>query len=593
MTMETLRVDKTTDDVSGGLELSQGPLLGRVARLDANRVEVELSDPELITRVTVSDLVALPTGADFLIGLVDAVTRSAGRGPGDVSVGETGDTPLVDLRIMPIGTFSPGQRTSAGVFRRGASAYPHVGGSCYLVDGPRLRGFMSTLAGELAPDERLLLGHFASDREALAVADGNHLFQRHVALLGSTGAGKSWAVALMLERASQLSHANLIVFDLHGEYGPLTQGADDAEPIARGLRVAGPADVARASRDLLHLPYWLFERDELMTLVLNPTDPHASDQVLRFTAHAQSLKKISLVDASREAAVTTFTVDSPIPYRLEHLIQGLKQDDTERIPQHPSHRIEPGPYFGRLTGFISRLEARIADPRYGFIFNPPEETLSYEWFTDTAAKLLEAGPGKTGIKIIDLSEVPSAVLPIVVGVLARLVYDVQFWIDPSERTPVCIVCDEAHLYLPAHEDSGPVHRVALRAFEAIAKEGRKYGVSLLVVSQRPTDVSRTILSQCNNFVIMRLTNDYDQAVIERLVPETLSGVTGVLPVLDVGEAVVIGDALLLPSRLKFDPPARKPASATQPYWSLWAERPSSRQAIAAGVEALRNQLRPM
>jgi len=161
----------------------------------------------------------------------------------------------------------------------------------------------------------------------------------------------------------------------------------------------------------------------------------------------------------------------------------------------------------------------------------------------------------------------------------------------EEPLAVRVVCDEAHLYLPAAEESGPVHRAALRAFEAIAKEGRKYGVALLVVSQRPTDVSRTILSQCNNFVLMRMTNDYDQAIIEKLVPETLSGVTGVLPVLDVGEAVVIGDALLLPSRVKFDAPASKPASSTQPYWTLWAEQPSSRRAIAAGVEALRKQLR--
>jgi uncharacterized protein len=570
------------------LELTQGPVLGRVARLNANRVEVELSYPESGTGVTVSDLVALPTEDEFLIGLVDAVTRSVARGGADeVGAGES----VVEVGIMPIGTLSPVKGTSAAAFSRGASAYPHIGENCHLIDGERLHRFMSILAEELAPGERLVLGHYVGDREAIAVADGNRFFQRHLALLGSTGAGKSWAVALMLERASRLSHANMIVFDLHGEYGPLTESANGEAPAARGLRVAGPNDFARASPDVLYLPYWLLERDELMTLVLNASDPYASDQILRFTEHVQRLKQISLVDAGRDDAVGTFTVDSPIPYRLESLIRGLKQDDTEKIPQHPSNRVEPGPYFGRLTGLISRLEARTADPRFGFIFNPPEDTLGYQWLIETAATLLEAGKGEAGIKIIDLSEVPSAVLPIAVGVLARFVYDVQFWMDPGERTPVCLVCDEGHLYLPPHEDSGPVHHAALQAFEAIAKEGRKYGVALLVVSQRPTDVSRTILSQCNNFVIMRMTNDYDQAMIERLVPETLSGMTGVLPVLDTGEAVVIGDALLLPSRVKFEAPTRKPASATQPYWSLWAGQPSNRKAIAAGVEALRNQRR--
>jgi uncharacterized protein len=171
------------------------------------------------------------------------------------------------------------------------------------------------------------------------------------------------------------------------------------------------------------------------------------------------------------------------------------------------------------------------------------------------------------------------------------VFELQFWMEPRHRTPVSLVCDEAHLYLPAREDSSPVHEVAVRAFEAIAKEGRKYGVALIVVSQRPTDVSRTILSQCSNFLVMRVTNDYDRTMIERLIPERLSAITGILPGLDVGEAVLIGDALLLPTRIKLDPPMIAPDSATQPYWTMWAHQPSKPAAIAAGGEALRYQFR--
>src|SRR5262249_38492592 len=154
-------------------------------------------------------------------------------------------------------------------------------------------------------------------------------------------------------------------------------------------------------------------------------------------------------------------------------------------------------------------------------------------------------------------------LPIVVGVLARFVFDVQFWINPSQRMPITMVCDEAHLYLPEGEERIPNQQAALAAFESIAKEGRKYGLGLLIASQRPTDVSATVLSQCNNFVVMRITDDRDQAMIERLLPESVPGIKGVLPVLDVGEGVVIGDATVLTSRVKFDPPQIKPSSATQ------------------------------
>jgi Helicase HerA, central domain len=590
--IEPVTVGREPHRATGGLRLGDGPVLGRVTGLKSSRVKVELSHPELVARVTVSDLVALPTGEDFLIGIVDAMTDRFAREQGQALPGKNGSSKAhVDLRIMPVGTFQAGDHEAPDTFRRGASAYPHVGDACYLLEGEPLHRFMAILGEGVGVGERLALGRYVADHQAAAIADGNRLFQRHVALLGSTGSGKSWAVALMLERATRLSHANLIVFDLHGEYGPLSQSASGAEPVARRLRVAGPNDLGRTSDELLYLPHWLFERDELMTLVLNTTDPHASDQVFRFTEHVQTLKEISLADAGRRNAVATFTADSPIPYRIDHLIQMLKADDTEKIARHPSNRLDPGPYNGRLTGLISRLEARVADPRYGFIFSAPDETLSYQWLTDTVTTLLGAGRGQAGIKVIDLSEVPSAIVPIVAGVLARLVYEVQFWIDPRHRTPVSLICDEAHLYLPPLENSGPVHHAALRAFEAIAKEGRKYGVGLVVVSQRPADVSRTILSQCNNFVIMRITNDYDRSMVEQLLPETLTGVTGALPALDVGEAVVIGDALVLPSRVRLDPPAIKPASATQPYWTLWANQPSSREAITAGAEALRNQSR--
>jgi len=196
-----------------------------------------------------------------------------------------------------------------------------------------------------------------------------------------------------------------------------------------------------------------------------------------------------------------------------------------------------------------------------------------------------------GIKIIDFSEVPSDVLPIVTGVLARTIYDVQFWMSEEQRTPICFVCDEAHLYLPASESSGAVEGRALAAFERIAKEGRKYGVSLFVVSQRPSDVNRTILSQCNNFIAMRLTNDQDQNVVRRFTSESLAGLVDVLPLLDVGEALLLGDAMLLPTRVKFDQPTIHPASATRDFWTDWGAREPDDAAISGAVEAFRRQVR--
>jgi uncharacterized protein len=569
------------------VDLGGGMRLGRVIRVDSSRAVIELANADFAQRVTVSDLVALRgASGELSIALVEG---AASRLPADDDLGD--GAPRATIEAMLVGTFRPAGGSSPWVFRRGSGVYPHVGSDCHLIEGERLRGFMSVLGEGVPAEERLVLGHFVADRESAAIADGNRLFQRHAALLGSTGAGKSWAVAAMLERASALGHPNLVVFDMHGEYRPLTETTAEAEPIARSLRIAGPGDLDMPDEDVLFLPYWMLAQDEVLSLTLDETDPHASDQVLRFGQHVQRLKEATLRDFERDEALSTFTADSPVPYRLEHLMSFLAREDTEKVPQHPSGKLEPGPYAGCLTGLISRLEARTADPRYGFIFAPPEHTLDYAWLSDMAVKLLGTGSDGGGIKVIDFSEVPSEILPLVAGVIARLIYDVQFWMAPDHRTPVCLVCDEAHLYLRADADGGAVDRAALETFEAIAKEGRKYGVALLVVSQRPADVSRTILSQCNNFIVMRLTNDQDQAVIERLMPETLAGVTGVLPLLDIAEAVVLGDALLLPTRLRFDAPRRHPASATQPFWTKWRSQPSSRAAILAGVEGLRNQLR--
>jgi DNA helicase HerA-like ATPase len=444
---------------------------------------------------------------------------------------------------------------------------------------------MATLAEGVSADERLILGRYGGEGGTEAVADGNRLFQRHLAILGNSGAGKSWAVSLLLERAARLSNANIIVLDLHGEYGTL-----DAGGVATRLRIGGPADLLYGADDVLHLPFWLFEADELLTLIGNPDDPWAADQRLWLIDRIETLKRSSLAQAGSYDAMATVTADSPVPYGLDQLLEWMQQDEIEKIVQQPSGNVVPGPFAGKLRGLISRLEARRADPRYGFIFQPPQNTETKEWLAQTAMKLLSAGKGGGGIKTIDLSEVPTPLIPLVAGLMARVIYAIQFWMEPSARTPVCLVCDEAHIYLRDGE-SDFMYSSSLRRFEMIAKEGRKYGVCLAIVSQRPSELSRTVLSQCNNFILLRLNNDQDHAMIVHLVPGAVAGVAQLLPTLDVGEAVAIGDAVPLPVRIKLDKAQVGPASATMAYWNLWSTKESSSDAILDGVAALRSQSR--
>lgn len=568
--------------------------LGKVASVDTSRVAIDVSDSVLLTRIGIGNLLAIrgTTEQEFLIAIVERVTRTMqeefhepAKGDDDEDVLQYSQSPRDLVRGALIGTFRTVDGEKRNTFKRGADSFPQIDRACFVIEGANLQRFMGTLGSEYPEAERLKLGVFVADRTADAIASGDRFFQRHAAILGSTGSGKSWAVALILERASKLKYPNILVFDMHGEYAPLADKAKRG--FADRMRIAGPGDLENPGDDVLFLPYWLLNRDEMLSMILDRSDQNAPNQASRFTHHVRSLKEKTLRDSKKTEVAKTFTVDSPIPYQLPDLVQLLRTDNTAKGVGAGGKEVK-GEWEDKLTRFLSRLETKLDDRRYGFMFSPPKEANSYEWLAKQLVRLLGSSGGK-GIKIIDFSEVPSDVLPVVTGTLARLLYDVQFWMDSEKRTPVTLLCDEAHLYLPVREDADAVQKQALASFERIAKEGRKYGFSLLVVSQRPSDVSKTILSQCNNFLSLRLTNEADQGVIKKLMPDALSGLTSILPLLDTGEALMLGDAIILPSRIKLDEPTIPPDSATRDFWKDWGSKSSEAEAIAKAVEALRSQ----
>ncbi len=576
------------------LVFTSSEVIGRVASVDTVRVEIDVTNPVLLTHINIGQLIAIrgATEREFLIGITDRVSRSLREELPDPqeSMGENAvltTVPNDTMQAYLIGTFrtKDGERTNT--FKRGADSFPQIDRDCFVIESANLERFMGILGAGVATHQRLKLGNFVANRSADAIANGDKFFQRHAAILGSTGSGKSWAVALILERASRLSYPNIIVLDMHGEYAPLANS--EAGGYARRFRVAGPGDMEAPKDDVLFLPYWLLNRDEMLSMILDRSDQNAPNQASRFTLHVRTLKSETLDAENRQEVKKTFTVDSPIPYNMEHLIGKLRTDNTTKGVGKTGGPIK-GEWEGKLTRFLSRLEAKVEDRRYGFMFNPPTPANQYEWLAHQASMLLGSGPDP-GIKIVDFSEVPADVLPVVTGTLARFLYDVQFWMTGNERTPVSLLCDEAHLYLPVRDGADAVQRQALGAFERIAKEGRKYGFSLLVVSQRPSDVSRTILSQCNNFLALRLTNETDQGVIKRLMPDSLVGLTNILPLLDTGEALLLGDSVLLPSRIRLDIPRITPDSATRDFWKEWGSEQPSVSAVEAAVERLRSQSR--
>lgn len=575
------------------LDFNENDMLGRVTSVDTEQIIIEIENGTVMNKICVGNLVAIETTKQHekIIALIDKVIRKyiENYEDEDDEIDEMMVSSADYIKVSIIGTYHSVYGSTHDLFKRGVETFPQIESKCYGISGQNLQNFMNILGKDIDADKRLKIGSFMMDTAADAVLDGNKFFQRHAAVLGSTGSGKSWCIANILEKASVLKYTNIIVFDMHGEYKSLSEGS---ESIAQRFRIAGPGDLEVTKPDVLFLPYWLLNREELLSMILDRSDSNAPNQASRFTRHIRDLKEETLKREGKTDTLKTFTVDSPIPFLMSELIQKLTIDDTTKGVGKNGAAVK-GEWEGKLTRFISRLETKIGDKTYGFMFQPTDEAQKYDWLGAILCKLLGYTDGEKGIKIIDFSEVPSDVLPVVTGTLARLLYDVQFWMDPEKRTPFTIICDEAHLYLPVKEDADSVQKQALYNFERIAKEGRKYGVSILPVSQRPADVSKTILSQCNNFIVLRLTNERDKGVIKNLLPDALKSTIEFLPLLDVGEALVVGDAILLPSKIVLDKPSdtHKPISATRNFWDEWDNKEPDNAAIADAIEALRKQCR--
>ncbi|HED2995403.1 TPA: ATP-binding protein [Citrobacter freundii] len=567
-------------------------ILGNIREVDTRKVTILVNTDKDLRKARVGQLVAVQlSGATecWLIGMIDKVIKAVVAPLPALEVQEDEADEIDAFEDIVINTVKitlmGGARWDAieqkYKFSRSLDHVPEIDSTCYVLKDAHLEEFMRVISECGDGEHSLELGSYKLNENARAYVDGNKLFQRHAALLGSTGSGKSWTVASILERSSKLPSSNLVVFDLLGEYKELSY--------AKQLRIPGPDEVDTDDDSLLFLPYWLLNSEEIQSLFVDRSEFSAHNQVVIVQDAITEQKKAFLQTNGRSDLLQAFTLDSPIPYSLDNVIGKLRFLNEERIPGAQAGKEKNGPFNGEFSRLLVRMASRLQDRRYGFLFNSPDKYNQYGSLSMIAETLMGFGNQKKNIKVIDFSEVPADILPVIIGLVARIIYQVQFWTNPESRRPVAFVCDEAHLYLPRKEGN-PVERRAVEAFEKIAKEGRKYGVALMIVSQRPSDVSTTILSQCNNIISLRLTNADDQATVRKLLPESLESLLEALPIMDVGEAMVVGDSVLLPSRIKIDPPTETPLSATIDFWSRWQENVTNTD-FALAVENMRRQNR--
>lgn len=416
---------------------------------------------------------------------------------------------------------------------------------------------------ESLPNEKKFCFSSLSTDETIDVpVDGDKFFNKHIAIVGSTGSGKSHSVAKILQNAINakggtyqgLNNSHIVIFDIHSEY-------QSAFPQAHFINISN-----------LILPYWLLNSDELQELFI---DTEANDHNQRNVFKEAVIESRKRHFKGPDEKKNRIHFDSPLFFEINEVLQFAKAKNEEMVPGKNDKKM--GPLNGKLSNFVSRLENKINDRRLDFLLGEKSKTITFE---DTLKQLIGYSEDASNITIIDLSGVPFEVLSITVSLISRILFEFGYYykrLCAAKRAnehinndiPLLLVYEEAHKYVPNNEMAK--YRASRESIERIAKEGRKYGVSLLLASQRPSEISETIFSQCNNFLALRLTNPADQNYVKRLLPDTLGNIVDKMPSLKAGECLLIGDAVVLPSIVQVQRCNPEPSSNDIPYLQLWKE----------------------
>jgi DNA helicase HerA-like ATPase len=439
-----------------------------------------------------------------------------------------------------------------GNFRRGISRLPRNGDEVAAVTHADMVGLFG--AGDRAHIEIGTIYPTSDVRASLYI---DPLLGRHFALVGSTGSGKSTAMALILHRIiGEAPHGHIVVLDPHGEYG-----------------AAFPETGKVFNVDNLDLPYWLMNFEEhCEVFIASEGSERDLDKALLASCLLTARSRNSLA-----AAVPNLTVDSPVPYMLAELVGAL---------QTQLGKLDNSGEVARYVRLKNRIEQVLRDSRYAFMFR---RELSVDTMKQFLARILRLPGEGRPVSIIDLSGVPSDIMSVVVALLSRIVMDYAIWSRSERQRPILLVCEEAHHYVPSERKS---HELASRKIlERIAKEGRKYGVALALVTQRPSDLAEGALSQCGTILAMRLNNERDQACVRNAMPEGGRAFLDSIPALRRGECIICGEGVAIPLQVRIDEvEARmRPRSDDPVYSESWRQTDDETGTLDRTIERWRSQ----
>ena len=541
-------------------------------------------------RIRISRYIAIEDGNDLKI-LASIQNISAIQSTDSNTISYT-------IACSPIGCFFEDETRIN--FRQGGVNLPSPTEPAFLPDDDIINAIFSS-----NDNFSFRIGKLSNDQSVSYYIDGNRFFGKHIAVVGSTGSGKSCAVTRLLqnilrineghnENAGSIKNAHIIIFDIHSEYRSAFTLAETESFNLNCLDV-----------EKLCLPYWLMNSQELEALFIESNELNSHNQISQFK------KAVILSKEKHNPDMEHITYDTPVYFDICEVYKYIKNKNNEVInkndalPHLPKRcdgtvienadevylteevvfaatstskdtKASNGPYNGEFERFITRLETKLSDKRLRFI-TASKKSNGEPFTTEDFSEILKQFLGyieKCNVTIIDLSAIPFEVLSIVVSLLSRVIFDFAFHYSKIRHSsglvndiPFMLVCEEAHNYIP--KNGGAEYAASKHSIERIAKEGRKYGLNLMVVSQRPSEVSETIFSQCNNFIVLKLTNINDQSCIKNLLPDNNASLVDMLPTLAAGECLVVGDAVPLPAVVKMDMPNPIPNSSNVNVYDEW------------------------
>lgn len=502
----------------------------KLIRIMSDKVQIR-SDYKEFDDIRINDLVSVSDGDVELITMVKSLTDTDSEDDGFIGENDY----ITDRSSVKMLECSILGNVKDGAFEKAIDRYPTMKVEARRISGEKF----SSMLGKYA-ENGFRLGEYTA-YHCPANVDGNKFFQRHACVLGNTGAGKSETVAKILEQASKLPGTNIIVFDIHGEYRNLSY--------ARNIEIGAKVP----------FPIWMFGFNDMVSNILKIKEESAT---VAMTALRKCYYKVC--NNGKE--------NKPVYFDYVEFVRLMKFLNEEMVATGEVYKsgdkagmqkVTKGDYNGKLTSVVNMLVDKMADQRYRFLFySTGRQEYLYEFIKDIMNN-------DKPVKNIDLSEIPHDVAIPIIGVITKLVYEIQRTYKPDEVCPITLVCDEAHVYIPNDFQLSASQRRMVEIFEDIAKEGRKFGTTLFVASQRPSELNRTIMAQCANFIVGKMNNENDKSIIKGMIPDGSESMIDDTTMFSPGDVLVIGDSVPIPLKIHVSLADERPQSRTIAFWDKW------------------------